>query len=137
MKFEDAHKGVAAEVSHNTNDLLKTLCDSDSQLLDAAMFVIMLEPSRQIPQLGGEDTLIKRANSFEENSDSIMARVNYETLARISFYRSRADEAKQYITKCEKLAESGRREKYQYILQNFDRVFSVVKRFYQSVGIAM
>ncbi len=125
---------MAAEVSHNTNDLLKTLCGSDSKLLDAAMFVIMLEPSRQIPQLGGEDALIKRAKSFEENSDSLMARVNYETLARISFYRSRADESRNYISRCEKLAEGERRGRYLYILENFERVFNVVKQFYDATG---
>ena len=94
----------------------------------------MLDPSRQIPQLGGEDAIVKRAKSFEETSNSLFARINYETLARISFYRSRRDEAKDYIAKCEKLTEGGRREKYQFILQNFEKVFGVVKQFYETAG---
>lgn len=124
---------MAAEVSHS-NDLLKTLCGSDSQLLDASMFVIMLEPSRQIPQLGGEEALVKRAKSFEESADQLMARISYETLARICLYRSRPDEAKEYISKCEKLANGKRRERYQFILENFDKVFDVVKQYYSQTG---
>ena len=120
--------------SLDSTEILKKLCGSDDQLLDVVMFVIMIDPSRQIPQLGGEDAIIKRTQSFEETSNALMARINYETLARISFYRSRQDEAKDYLARCEKLSEGQRREMYQFILQNFEKVFHVVKRFYAWTG---
>ena len=123
--------------SSDPTDFLKELCNSDDKLLDAVMFMILLEPSRQIPQLGGEEALLKAARAFEEKSNTVGARINYETLAKVSFYRSRPEEAKGFISKCEKIATNERREKYRFILQNFEKVFDVVKRFYDRAGERM
>ncbi|MDG6998661.1 MAG: hypothetical protein JRN15_06050 [Nitrososphaerota archaeon] len=73
------------------------------------------------------ESIIQAGDSAKANGDNLMARVNYETAARIALYEQNKDE----VIRCVTLAEQAQpRELHKTLLSKIDKVMTISHRYY-------
>ena len=110
---------------------LEQLCGGDTDLEDALEHFLLLDPERQIPQLGETNTFIACGNEARAKGEKWEALVNYEIAARIEVPRGNKEKVEKCLILARDVSERGpERARIEKLLEDLDRVISIANQFY-------
>lgn len=113
---------------------LLDLVSNDQLWYDAMENFLLAEPRREIPELGEASNFHARARNFESENDLTMARVQYETAAKIEIYHQNKAGTIDSLKKANSLAEGNElhREYHETILSNVDKALRIANEYYST-----
>jgi hypothetical protein len=117
------------------NNLVKQEA-SNEKVYKALENFLLVDPERQIPQLGGTDGQLAQADAAKSRGELEVARGKYETVAKIEIYKQDKEEARKYINFAEGLTapdDTQHHEVHQTLLSNMDEVMRISSDFYYSL----
>ena len=130
----EKRKQVAASVYQDMK--LHELAPNDEMYYAMENFLLG-DPKRQIEELGTEASIMEKGEQARTSGNNLMARVNYETAAKIAIY----NQNKQGVINSIKLAR-GVTEKSDHIsfqdtiLDNVDEVMRIAREYYSETVAA-
>jgi hypothetical protein len=113
---------------------LMDLVSNDKIWYDAMENFLLAEPRREIPELGEARGYYDRARKFEAENDLVMARVQYETAAKIEMYHQNKENTIESLKKANSLADGNEqhREYHETILSNMDKALRIANEYYST-----
>jgi len=135
----DEERNQAAKESKsetNRDSLLRKLVQNDDSKLYFAMETFLLEdPASQIPVLGEPPTLIGKADQERAKGNSIIARVNYETAAKIAIYNQDREVTRKSLGLAQEVTNKDDKhlEIQSTMLDNLDEVMRVANEYYKTI----
>jgi hypothetical protein len=127
LQKEEQH--IQERVSH----LVDIAPDSNPKLREALENFLLLEPEKQIPQLGEAKTFLNEGNAKKATGNRLLARVNYEIAAKIELYKGNKDGVTECLHLARDVTDEGdkHREFHDVILSNLDEVFRISREYYR------
>jgi len=131
-KTEDRGSGMALG---SDPALLSELCGGDVKLYNILSYLLLLEPKRQIPQLGGVDDLVVQAEAALKRDNGTRARVYLETAARIGIYAGDEKVAQDMLNRAQKAAPM-RDAPYtdEQVISALPRIMAIAGSYYERLG---
>lgn len=113
---------------------LMDLVSNDQRWYNAMENFLLAEPRREIPELGEASNFRARARNFEAENDLTMARVQYETAAKIEMYHQNKAGTIDSLKKANFLAEENEQHKeyHETILSNVDKALRIANEYYST-----
>jgi hypothetical protein len=119
---------------HSYSSRLKDIVVGNQRLYFAMQYFLITSPARQIPQLGGVDLLLGKADAAKAFGKNLEARVHYETAARIEIFEQHRESARKCLELADGVSDnaSQQHEFHETMLANMDEVLRVSKVFQTS-----
>ncbi|MDA4129506.1 MAG: hypothetical protein OK457_01935 [Thaumarchaeota archaeon] len=135
-KPEAAKQLVQEQLPTNPNSHLKDFVPNDEKMFTALQNFLLADPERQLPMLGGTDALQARGDAAKAKGDKLVARMSYETAAKIEIYKQNKENAEKYIRLAQEVSENtdSHQAAYATMLGNMDEVLQVSKSYSSSVS---
>src|SRR5579862_3718139 len=103
--FQDTIDRKKEEQVHEyANARLKSLVKSDD-MYDALEYFLLLDPDRQIGQLGDTETLLAKGDKAKQDNQYIFARTSYEAASKIEIYKGNREEGRKCLLKAQEVLE--------------------------------
>jgi hypothetical protein len=122
------------EAGQKAGTPLLTLIPNDRDLFEAMEFFLLASPSRQVQQLGDWPSLKKVAEEAKSSGNTLFARINYESAAKIALYEQNKEEFRSLLTLAEEVTTSGERfgEFHRILLDKTDQALQIAREYYAS-----
>jgi hypothetical protein len=129
-------KQAMQQVVVTPSSRLKDFIPNDEKMFAALQNFLLADPERQVAMLGTTDGLLAKGDAAKAKGDKLVARMNYETAAKIEIYKQNKDSAEKSIRLAtEVTAESDpHRAAYVAMLGNMDEVLRISKLYSDSVS---
>jgi hypothetical protein len=127
---------VEQQVQSTPSTRLKEFVPNDEKMYIAMQNFLLADPERQVPMLGESDALIAKGEAASAKGDKLVARISYETAAKIEIYKQNKENAEKCIRLANELTESNdlHRASYEAMLGNMDEVLRISKLYSNSVS---
>jgi hypothetical protein len=109
---------------------------SNEKVYKALENFLLVDPERQIPQLGGSEGQVAEADQAKTRGDNEVARGKYETAAKIEIYKKDKDSARKDIDLAEKFTapqDTMHHEIHRTLLSHMDEVMQISSDYYASL----
>ena len=137
--FHRANKQVAITLQRVVPDeasslRLKGLVANNQRMYYALQNFLLGAPDRQIPLLGEVSLLLARGDAFRAKGNSMAARVDYETAAKIEIYKQNKESARNCLVRAEEVSEKEQAhyEFQETMLADMDDVLRISKTYQSS-----
>ena len=113
---------------------LKGLVANNQRMYYALQNFLLGAPDRQIPLLGEVSLLLARGDAFRAKGNSMAARVDYETAAKIEIYKQNKESARNCLVRAEEVSEKEQAhyEFQETMLADMDEVLRISKTYQSS-----
>jgi len=127
---------VQQQVPVSPSSRLKEFIPNDEKLFTALQNFLLADPERQLAMLGTTDSLLAKGDAAKASGDKLVARMNYETAAKIEIYKQNKDTAEKSIRLANEVTEPNDPHKasYEAMLGNIDEVLRVSKLYSASIS---
>jgi hypothetical protein len=117
---------------------LQKLIPNNQGLYEAMEFFLLGSPKRQVLQEGGLESLKKTADQERDSGNKIMARINYESAARIAIYEQNKDEVKEFLELADGVTGDDERfsKFHRTLLSDLDETMRVAQQYYSELEAA-
>ena len=113
---------------------LEVLCQGDSEMYEALGNFLYIEPERQLPQIGTTEQQVQRASDAMARGDSLVARVDFETAARIEMYKGNMEKVKTFLEKAQELRDARGEGSRLILISNLERAMEIAAQYYHQVS---
>lgn len=122
-------------IAKKTNSRLMKIVSDDHRFYDAIENFLLADPAREIPELGDPSAFVAKADRFRDEGDNMMARVGYETAAKIEIYNQNKQRAEECITLANEVTDphDKHHEFQRTLLSDMDRVLGVAREYYSGL----
>ena len=138
QKSKASTKQVVEQVPATTTPSarLRDFVPRDERLFVALENFLLADPERQVPMLGQTDALVAKGDAATAKGDKLVARISYETAAKIEIYKQNKDSAEKCIRLANALSENNdpHRASYEAMLENMDEVLRISKLYSSAVS---
>jgi hypothetical protein len=118
-----------AKASSPLNQLVP---EHDDKLYQAMEHFLLLEPERQVNQLGGIDALAEDGAKNKERGNYTMARIAYENAAKIAIYQQNKEAARKYLLLADEVTEKDEdKEIHRRMLDDMDNVLRISREYHE------
>jgi hypothetical protein len=119
----------------HSNVDLKSLIPNNPKLLEAMEYFLLASPERQLGQLGDLDNVRKTAEQSQQSGNLLMARINYESAAKIALYEENKGAFQDMLSSAQKVTppEEKYGEYHTTLLNNIDTAMQVAKQYYSRI----
>jgi hypothetical protein len=126
-------KEKETKIIEKTNERLRDLAPTD-QIYEAMENFLLGDPENQIPLLGEPGEIIGKGNEAKEKGEDLVARAQYETMAKVAIYKQDKDLAKSSLEYAEQVTDPADRHArmQRTILENLDQVIGIAKDYYRT-----
>jgi hypothetical protein len=129
-------KQAAQQVAVTPSSSLKDFIPNDEKMFVALQNFLLADPERQLAMLGTTDALLAKGDAANVKGEKLVARMNYETAAKIEIYKQNKDTAEKAIRLANEVSEMNdpHRASYEAMLGNMDEVMRVSKLYSASIA---
>jgi hypothetical protein len=128
-------KQTVQQVVVTPSSRLKDFIPNDEKMFAALQNFLLADPERQVAMLGATDSLLAKGDAAKAKGDKLVARMNYETAAKIEIYKQNRDTAEKSIRLANEVSERNdlHRASYETMLGNMNEVMRVSKLYSASI----
>jgi hypothetical protein len=121
------------KIIEKTNERLRTLAPND-EIYEAMENFLLGDPENQIEQLGSENDILGKGDDAKNKGEDIIARAQYETLAKVAIYEQDRDMAKKGLDLANEVTDpADRHARMQKTIENnLDQVINIARDYYQT-----
>src|ERR1700730_7574244 len=94
-KKPEAAKLVQQQVLVTPSSRLKDFIPNDEKMFVALQNFLLADPERQVAMLGDTDLLVTKGDAAKARGDKLVARMSYETAAKIEIYKQNKESAEK------------------------------------------
>lgn len=106
-------------------------------LYEAMEFFILASPKRQALQDGSSASLRKQGDEARQAGNNILARINYESAAKLALYEQDRESLKTLLEMADEVTKVERFKNYHHVLlRNLDQVMKIAKDYYAAFDSA-
>jgi hypothetical protein len=111
---------------------LGDLVPDNPVLLEALEYFLLGSPERQLVQLGDLGSLRTKAEKAKAKGDRTLARINYESAAKVALYEDRPTDFKESLLRANEVTDKNERYFgfHRTLLQNLVEVRRIADEFY-------
>jgi len=123
-------------IIEKTNERLKELVPNDD-IYEAMENFLLGDPESQIPQLGTPDVILGKADRAVVKGDDLIARAEFETMAKVAIYQQDRKLAKKSLELASKVTNPSDRHVWMQktIVDNLDIVITIAREYYRTKKI--
>jgi hypothetical protein len=121
------------KITEKTNERLRDLAPND-ELYEAMENFLLGDPKNQIPQLGDPAEILGKEDSTASKGEDLIARAQYETLAKVAIYKQEPELVKKSLDEAAKATNpADRHARMQKTIQNnMDEVLRIAREYYET-----
>jgi hypothetical protein len=126
-------KEKETRIIEKTNERLKELVPNDA-IYEAMENFLLGDPESQIPQLGSSDVILGKADNATAKGEDLMARAQFETMAKVAIYQQDRELAKKSLELASKVTNPSDRHAWMQktIMDNLDDVMGIARDYYRT-----
>jgi hypothetical protein len=115
--------------------ILRELVPDDPKLYAAMEFFLLASPARQIAQLGDYASLKEKGDQARSSEDRLMARIDYESAAKVALYEQDRQAVEELLTLSEKVTAPGEHfgELHRTLLGEIDKAMRIARDYYARI----
>jgi len=123
-------------IIEKTNERLKELVPNDD-IYEAMENFLLGDPESQIPQLGTPDVILGKADRAVVKGDDLIARAEFETMAKVAIYQQDRKLTKKSLELASKVTNPSDRHAWMQktITNNLDIVITIAREYYRTKKI--
>ena len=120
-------------IIEKTNQRLRDLAPND-EMYEALENFLLGDPESQIQLLGSEDEIIGKGNEAMAKSEDLIARAQFETMAKVAIYKQDPELARESIELASKVTNpTDRHARMQKTIQNnLPQVIKIAREYYRT-----
>lgn len=126
-------KEKETKIIEKTNERLRDLAPND-KIYEAMANFLLGDPENQIPLLGEPPEIIGKADEAKSKGEDLIARAQYETVAKVAIYKQDKDLVKTSLEEAEEVTDPADRHAtmQKTILENLDQVIGIAEDYYKT-----
>ena len=126
-------KEKETRIIERTNERLRDLAPND-EMYEAMENFLLGDPENQIQQLGSNDEIIGKGNEAKDKGEDLIARAQYETMAKVAIYKQDPQLTKESLDLAAQVTSpDDRHAKMQKTIQtNLGQVIKIARDYYRT-----
>jgi hypothetical protein len=127
---------IQQQVPVTPSSRLRDFIPNDENMFVALQNFLLADPERQVAMLGETDILVAKGNAAKGRGDKLVARMSYETAAKIEIYKQNKESAEKCIRLANEVTEDNdpHRIADKTMLGNMEEVLRISKLYSASVS---
>jgi hypothetical protein len=136
LEQEKLEREKEAKILEKTNERLRDIVPND-EIYEAMENFLLGDPENQIELLGNTNEILGKADEAKSKGEDLIARAQYETLAKIAIYKQNRKLAQKSLDLAGSVTNpSDRHTRMQKtILANLDQVIQIARDYYRTKEI--